>query len=68
MVYFIELVDDLCVEDATDSDWAGRPFDRKSTTKYFLGRNLVNLMSKKQPVAAQSPTETGYTVIESWLR
>lgn len=37
---------------ATHSNWAGGPFDRRSVTKYsvFLGKNLVNLRSKKQTV------------------
>ncbi|XP_059461929.1 uncharacterized mitochondrial protein AtMg00810-like [Corylus avellana] len=59
-----------------DSDWAGDPLNRRSTTGYcvFFSSNLVSWHAKKQPVVSRSNTEAEYramaiTAVElSWLR
>uniref|UniRef100_A0A2N9I1W1 Integrase catalytic domain-containing protein n=1 Tax=Fagus sylvatica TaxID=28930 RepID=A0A2N9I1W1_FAGSY len=45
-----------------DSDWAGGPDDRRSTTGFgiFLGSCLVSWSAKKQSVVARSSTEAEY--------
>jgi hypothetical protein len=45
-----------------DSDWAGSPDDRKSTTGYgmYLGPCLISWAAKKQAVVAKSSTEAEY--------
>lgn len=49
----------------TDSDWAGDPMDRRSTTGLivFLGHNPITWQSKKQPTVARSSTEPEYQAL-----
>jgi hypothetical protein len=59
-----------------DSDWAGCPDDRRSTSGFvvFLGDCLVSWSAKKQPVVSRSSTEAEYrslaiaTTELYWLR
>lgn len=49
----------------SDSNWAGDPTDRRSTTGYcfFLGNSLISWRSKKQTVVARSSTKAEYSAL-----
>ena len=53
---------DLHLSGYTDADWAGSPYDRRSTSGYSftLGSGAVSWSSKKQPTVALSSTEAEY--------
>ncbi len=52
-----------------DSDWAGDPMDRRSTTGLiiFLGHNLITWQSKKQPTVSRSSTEAKYRALANCI-
>ena len=60
----------------SDSDWAGNPDDRRSTTGYAfsIGSGVVSWSSKKQPTVSLSSTEEEYKALCAatceavWLR
>ena len=49
----------------SDSEWAGDPQDRTSTTGYviYLGRSPISWSSKKQPSVSRSSTEGEYRAV-----
>ena len=60
----------------SDSNWAGDPFDRHSTTGFiaYLGYNPITWSAKKQDIVTRSSTEFEYRALAStvaelcWLR
>jgi hypothetical protein len=60
----------------TDADWAGEPFDRRSTSGiiFFLGNNPITWLTKKQHTVSRSSTEAEYCSLASgaaelaWIR
>ena len=66
----------LSITSYCDSDWAGNPDDRRSTTGFgiSLGPNLISWLAKKQHVVSRSSTKVEYrsfslaTAKVFWLR
>ena len=60
----------------SDSNWAGDPFDRRSTTSFiaYLGYNPITWNAKKQDTVSRSSTKSEYHALAStaaelcWLR
>ncbi|XP_019156862.1 PREDICTED: uncharacterized protein LOC109153447 [Ipomoea nil] len=58
----ISCFDSLDIHAYSDSDWAGNPDDRKSTSGFavFIGKNLISWVCRKQRIVARSSTEAEY--------
>ncbi|XP_019166886.1 PREDICTED: uncharacterized protein LOC109162655 [Ipomoea nil] len=62
---FIRPSSSVAVHAFSDSDWAGDPADRKSTSGFavFLGGNLISWSCRKQRTVARSSTEAEYKAL-----
>eukprot|EP00253_Pinus_taeda_P013986 PITA_13986 len=56
---------DVVLTGFSDSDWAGNPDDRRSTSGYafHIGSGVVSWSSKKQPTVSLSSTESEYKAL-----
>ena len=57
--------DSMLVSAFVDADWAGCPYDRRSTGGFavFLGSNLVSWCARKQATVSRSSTEAEYKAL-----
>ncbi|XP_019168035.1 PREDICTED: uncharacterized protein LOC109163785 [Ipomoea nil] len=62
---FIRPSSSVAVHAFSDSDWAGDPTDRKSTSGFavFLGGNLISWSCRKQRTVARSSTKAEYKAL-----